>query len=54
MKDLGVLNYFLGIEIARRLDGLFLSHCKYAFHIISEVGMLGSIFVSFPRNKINN
>jgi hypothetical protein len=48
MKDLGVLKYFLGIEVARSPTGLFLCQRKYAFDIISEVGLLGAKPSSFP------
>ena len=30
MKDLGLLHYFLGLEIWQRSDGLFVSQGKYA------------------------
>lgn len=39
MKDLSVLKYFLGIELARGSEGLFLSQQIYALHILSEDGM---------------
>ncbi|CAH9072717.1 unnamed protein product [Cuscuta europaea] len=42
MKNLGVLKYFLGIEVARSADGLFLCQRKYALDIISEAGLLGA------------
>ena len=39
MKDLGPLNYFLGISVTRYKGGLFLSQRKYAAEIIDRVGM---------------
>jgi len=42
IKDLGALKYFLGIEVARNSQGLFLSHRKYTFDILDECGLLGS------------
>ncbi|CAH9142457.1 unnamed protein product [Cuscuta epithymum] len=48
MKDLGILKYFLGIEVARSTDGLFLCQRKYTLDIISEAGLLGAKPVAFP------
>ena len=48
IKDLGNLNYFLGIEVARNSQGLFLCQRKYALEIINECGLLGSKPVDFP------
>lgn len=48
MKDLGVLKYFLGIEVARNQNGFYLCQRKYALELIAEDGLLGSRPVSFP------
>ncbi|KAM2749445.1 hypothetical protein EV2_028339 [Malus domestica] len=40
MKDLGALKYFLGIEVARSQQGIFLSQWKYVLDILMETEML--------------
>lgn len=42
MKDLGVLRYFLGIEVSRGKEGIYLSQRNYALDIINECGLLGT------------
>lgn len=42
MKDLGVLKYFLGVEVSRGLDDIFLCQRKYALDIVTEAGLLGA------------
>lgn len=42
MKDLGTLKYFLGIEVAHGLEGIFLCQRKYALDIVTEVDLLGA------------
>lgn len=40
MKNLGRLKYFMGIEVARSREGIFLSQRKYVLDVLTEVGML--------------
>ncbi|GKC41824.1 uncharacterized mitochondrial protein-like protein [Tanacetum coccineum] len=39
MKNLGPLIYFLGIDVTRTTNGLFLSQAKYAREILERAGM---------------
>lgn len=48
MKDLSHLKYFLGIEVARSGEDIYLSQRKYCLDIISECGLTGSSPVSTP------
>ncbi|XP_074315635.1 uncharacterized protein LOC141651839 [Silene latifolia] len=48
MKDLGPLKYFLGLEVARNAEGIFLTQRKYCLDIITETGLLGSKPSSTP------
>ncbi|XP_038711800.1 uncharacterized mitochondrial protein AtMg00810-like [Tripterygium wilfordii] len=40
IKDLGILKYFLGIEMATSQKGLFLNQCKFMLDLPREVYML--------------
>lgn len=53
MKDLGVLKYFLGLEVAtcQGPQGTFMSQQKYVLYIISECGLLGAKPGNFPMEQ---
>ena len=42
MKDLGHLNYFLGLEITHSTDGFYITQTKYASELLSRVGLTDS------------
>nr|KYP53166.1 Retrovirus-related Pol polyprotein from transposon TNT 1-94 [Cajanus cajan] len=46
VKDFGALKYFLGLEVARSLDGLLFSQRKYSLVFISKAGLLGAKLVA--------
>lgn len=48
MKNLGGLNYFLGIEVARSKRGIFMSQRKYTLNLLSEVGKLDCKLTDTP------
>ena len=54
MKDLGVLRYFLGIEVSCGKEGIYLSQRKYALDIINECGLLGAKPAPTPMEKNHN
>jgi hypothetical protein len=39
LKDLGELNFFLGIEVKKIKDGILLTREKYASDLLKKVGM---------------
>ena len=48
IKDLGMLKYFLGVEVMRNKHGIFLSQRKYVLDLLSETGKLGAKPCSSP------
>lgn len=54
MKDLGSLKYFLGIEVSRSGEGIFLSQRKYVLDLLQEMGMSACQPVHTPlEEKVN-
>uniref|UniRef100_A0A803QA39 Reverse transcriptase Ty1/copia-type domain-containing protein n=1 Tax=Cannabis sativa TaxID=3483 RepID=A0A803QA39_CANSA len=41
LKDMGKLKYFLGLEVARSEEGIFVSQRPYALQILEDLGYLG-------------
>jgi hypothetical protein len=48
MKDLGSLNYFLGLEVSSDQNGYYLSQTKYASDLISRAGLTDCKIVDSP------
>jgi len=54
MKDLGLLRYFLRIEVARSSEDLSLSQRKYLTDLLEEIDILGSkLIVTFMNPYIH-
>nr|GEV07465.1 retrovirus-related Pol polyprotein from transposon TNT 1-94 [Tanacetum cinerariifolium] len=49
--NMGTLKYFLGVEVARAQDGIFLCQWKYALEIICEAGLLGAKPLKIPMKQ---
>ncbi|XP_058008329.1 uncharacterized mitochondrial protein AtMg00810-like [Hevea brasiliensis] len=50
MSDLGVLHYFLGLEVKQVEDGIFVSQRKYATDLLKRFSMLNCKVATTPMN----
>ena len=48
MKDLGMMHYFLGMEVWQSSDGIFLGQGKYAVEILKRFGMMDCKAMATP------
>ena len=48
MSDLGIMHYFLGIEIVQSVEGIFITQKNYAKAILEKLKMLGCKSVATP------
>lgn len=48
MKDLGLMHYFLGMEVHQNSDEIFVYQTKYAKDMLKKFGMDGCKHVSIP------
>jgi hypothetical protein len=48
MKDLGNLNYFIGIEVVRTERGICLCQQKYTLDLLTDMGMMGCRAATTP------
>ena len=48
MKDLGMIHYFLGMEVWQNVDGISLGQGKYAIEILKRFGMMDCKAMTTP------
>ncbi|GKC79901.1 putative RNA-directed DNA polymerase [Tanacetum coccineum] len=53
MKDLGKLQYFLGMEVLESESGVCLTHRKFCLELLAEFGMFASKLCSTPIEFVN-
>ena len=50
MKDLGLIHYFLGLEVWKNLEGIFLNQGKYAVEVLKIFDMLECKAMATPMD----
>ena len=50
MKDLGLMHYFLGLEVWQSPEGIFLNQGKYAVEILKRFDMLDCKAMATPMD----
>ena len=50
MKDLGLMHYFLGLEVWKSLEEIFLNQRKYAVEILKRFNMLECNVMATPMD----
>ena len=50
MKDIGLMHYFLGLEVWKKLEGIFLNQAKYTVEILKIFDMLECKFMATPMD----
>ena len=48
MKDLGMMHYFVGMEVWKNTDGIFLGQGKYAVEILKSFGIMDCKAMATP------
>ena len=51
MKDLGMMHYFLGMEVWQNVDGISLRQGKYAVEILKRFGMMDCKAMTTPWHR---
>ena len=54
MKDLGLMHYFLGLEVWQCLEGMFLKQGKYTVEILKRFNMLECKSMATPMDSNMN
>ena len=51
MKDLGMMHYFLGMEVWKNADGIFLGQGNHAVEILKRFGMMECKAMNTPMGS---